>query len=184
MRVTPEKCLIGLVGIALVLAFWPGPSESDGGQPVMTTVTDAAPDIVLLRIFAKRQIAHDIIEGRRSLVEAATLFRELNHLPPTAPDWLPGDGYQFALRTPVSNDDERLCRQVIEWVYSAVRIKGTPALAEQAAARLEAEFRAAPRAHGVIWLPPASALTPVRQLLAAARALHTAQERPPGQQRP
>lgn len=184
MRVTPQQCLIGFVVTALVLAFWSGPSEADGGQPVMTTVTDAAPDIVLLRIFAKRQIAQDVIERRRSLVEAATLFRELNRLPPTAPDWIPGDTYQFALRTPVSNDEERLCRQVIEWVYSALRINGTPALAEEAAARLEAEFRAAPQALGVIRLPPASALTPVGGVLAAARALYTAQGRPPGKQRP
>jgi hypothetical protein len=184
MRVTPDKCLIGLVVMALLLAFWPAPSESDDGRSAVTTLTDATADIVSLRLVAKGQIARQVIEGRHSLVEAAALFRELNRLSPTVPDWIPGDGYQFALRTPAGNDEERLCRQVVEWVDSALRIGGSAASAEEAVARLEAEFRAAPRAHGVIRLPAASALTPIPELLVEARALRAAQERPRGQHRP
>src|SRR5262245_54746629 len=179
MKLTPEKGLIGLVVIALLLTFWPERSELKPGQSPVVTGMDAPPDTVLLRILAKRQIALDVANGRRLLVEAAVLFRELNRLSPAATDLTLADRYLSALRAPVGSDEERLCRQVVVGVDCVMQKEGTLAWAEEAVARLEAEFRAAPRTHGVIQLPDASALTPVQELLNAARAWRAAFEPPP-----
>src|SRR5262245_43905561 len=168
MKITPQQCLIGLVVIALLLVFWPGRSEWERGAPV--TLTDAIPDTIVLRVHAKLQIAREVAEGRRSLVEAAALFRELNRLPPAAPDLTLGDGNQSALRAPVSTDEDRLCRQVVEYVDRVLRKEGSLESAAETRAGLETEFRAALKSHGVIRLPDPSALTSVQELLDAARA--------------
>jgi hypothetical protein len=179
MKITPQKCLIGLVVIALLLVFWPARSEWERGQSAAVTMMKAVPDTIVLRIHAKLQIAHEVADGRRSLVEAAALFRELNRLPPEAPELTLGDWEQSVLRAPVSSDEDRLWRQVVECVDLVLRKEVSSECAEEVMARLEAEFRAAPRRHGVIRLPDASTLTPVRELMDAARARRAAYERPP-----
>jgi hypothetical protein len=170
MKVTPQKCLIGLVAIALLLTFGQRSSESEPGQSAVVTLIDVTRDTVVMRMDAKRQIALDVAAGRRSLVEAAALFRELNRLPPAAADLTVGDREEFVLHAAVHNDEERLCRQVVEWVYWTLLKHVSAESAEEAVARLEAEFRAAPRADGVIRLPDPSALTPLQNLLDPARA--------------
>jgi hypothetical protein len=174
MKVMPRKCLLGLVVIALVLTFWPVPSEPEPARSPLVTMVPVTQDIVTvdLRSHAKLQIGREVAAGQRSLVEAAVLFRELNRLPPAAFDLTLLDGIPSALRAPVSSDEDRLCRQVVECVHHVLWSEVSWEAAVEAVARLESEFRAAPREHGVIRLPDPSGLTPVQELLDAARARH------------
>jgi hypothetical protein len=183
MRVTRLKLLAltlaGLVAFAL-LGRPPGPEA----PPPPAGEAEPSPEIVASRLIAKGQIAEDVAAGRRSLVEAAALFGALNRLPPLAPDpTLRDEWYPPPLRVPIRTNAERLCRQVADWVTPRLWEKD-PAREAEVVARLEAEFREELRAHGAIRLPDPSALTPVQELLDAARARRAAQGRPPGQQHP
>jgi hypothetical protein len=170
--------LAGFLAFAL-LGRPPGPEA----PPPPAGEAEPLPEIVASRLIAKGQIAEDVAAGRRSLVEAAALFGALNRLPPLAPDPALREWYPPPLRVPIRTDEERLCQQVADWVTRRFWEKG-PAREAEVVVRLEAEFREERRAHGAIRLPDPSALTPVQELLDAARARRAAQGRPPGQQHP
>jgi hypothetical protein len=86
------------------------------------------------------------------------------------------DPYSWALSAPVRTDDERLCRQVVEWVESLLR-KESEKLAEAAVARLNAEYREELRTRGTIRLPDPSSLESVEEILKRARASLSEQQR-------
>jgi hypothetical protein len=113
------------------------------------------------------QLAREVAAGQRSLVEAAALFRELNRLSPdvsalTTPDFDPSP-----LSDPVHTKEERLCRQVVQWV-DTLRLVASPEYADAAVARLNAEYREL-RKHGEIRLPDSSSLPSNQTLLEFAR---------------
>jgi hypothetical protein len=87
----------------------------------------------------KRQIALDVIEGRLSLVDAAAKYGELNRQHPIAIPLDHGDDHPTPLRSPVRTDEERLCRQVINWVGAL--LSEDPDRAKIVVARLELEYR-------------------------------------------
>src|SRR5262249_12093428 len=94
------------------------------------------------------------------------LFRELNRLPPEPPalSLMDNTTHPWALRAPAHTEDERLCRQVIEYVAGLLRGESEER-AEAVVARLEAEYREELCRHGLIRLLVPPALPPARQLL-------------------
>jgi hypothetical protein len=168
MRRTPAK-LLAVPSVVLVTALlvcrWPEPG---GPPPPAEADPEAAapvPDIVPLRLRAKDALSREVAAGRRSLVEAAALFRELNRLPPEPTKPSRVDPF---LTIPADTEEGWLCRQVVEHVRVALHRE--PERAAAAVARLEAEFFAELQAHGTIRLPDPAALEPVHDLLERARA--------------
>jgi hypothetical protein len=104
---------------------------------------DARDDVVLQRIAVKNQIVGDLLARRKSLVQAAAEFKELNEDQPR---------YMEALREayPSRSDEECFCRNVIAYVASAVQLR--PARAKAEVARLEAELQAARDSNGLVHL--------------------------------
>jgi hypothetical protein len=173
MRAAPRKFLAVALAVALPIAFCrrtPGP---DGlPEPPSPELAAPWPDVVPLRLVAKLQIARAVADGRRSLWEAAALFRELNRRPPQR-----GQPPEIVTHVHIPMDTEAgwLCRQVAEHVHVALHQE--PERAAAAVARLEAEFFAECRAHGAVRLPDPAALEPVEELLQQARAWIAEQER-------
>jgi hypothetical protein len=130
---------------------WPPPAESPA-----TLITETA----VVRLRAKKQIALDVAAGRRTLVEAAALFRALNRLPPetTEPTGPDNPTHPWVLTDPVHTEEEQMCREVVEWVYSSLGGESEE-LAKSAVARLTADFRNELRRHGAIRFPDPSAVT-------------------------
>jgi hypothetical protein len=89
-------------------------------------------EVIKERIVAKEQVVRDLLAGRLTLLEAAAWFRRLNIEPPeypgTPPDCFPG-------RT----ENERYCRQLIQWVNVETR-EWAPSHAEEVRCRLEWEL--------------------------------------------
>src|SRR5437764_14490373 len=87
MKPLPAKLMVlpfvGLAALALVCSPQPGalppPAETD---PEAKALAEPIPDI--LRALLKNRLAHEVANGRRSLLEAAALFGALNELPPEA----------------------------------------------------------------------------------------------------
>src|SRR4051812_9170725 len=79
-------------------------------------VHEASTDWALVRTAAKHRLADDVIARRRTLWDAAALFREINRHPQDAPACHPlnrGPGpMTFVART----DEERVVLQVISYV--------------------------------------------------------------------
>ena len=97
------------------------------------------------RIDGKNQAMAELLGGRLTLVEAAARFRDLEETLGDTPAsaWRP----QCA-----ATDGERLCREVIHWVYARFR-PDAPQLAEELAASLEAELWFCQDRDGTIVLP-------------------------------
>jgi hypothetical protein len=154
----------------------PEPAES-----IPTTETEASvavvPKTAFLRFIAKKLIAREVAEGQRSLLEAAALFGALNRLPPETPELSPQDNstYGWVLNDPVRTEDERLCRQVVQWV-DAFRLSDPPEYAAAAVARLLAEYRELHQ-HGAVRLPDPPTLPSAQELLERARKAMTEAER-------
>jgi hypothetical protein len=128
---------------------------------------DRAIEMRMLRILAKRHIAHQTAAGAQSLVQAAALYRVLNlHPPAPVPATCP--------TLPERSEEERLCRQVIGYVSS---YEGELPDAAAAAARLELELQEELRRHGAIQLPDPAGLPSAEELLEEARATMTEAER-------
>jgi hypothetical protein len=178
MRVSQRKTLaVGLVAALGVFCLGRPPAVTESILPAGTEIlTEGVSETAVLRPLAKRLLAREIADGRRSLVEAAALFGALNRLPPETPELALLDDNHWALSDPVHSEDERLCRQVIQWV-EALRITDSPEYADAAVARLIAEFREERRRHGAIRLPDPSPPVPVHELLEQARATMTDSER-------
>jgi hypothetical protein len=162
------------VTVTLVLAGWaflkrPAgvPAASSALGLVDPALAAPWPEAIWLSPIVRDRLARDVIDGRRSLIAAASLFGELNRLQgrPTVPPW--EDPVFAALRLSGNSPNARLCQQVEIWVRVALR--DDPTRREAVLARLDREFRAAPREHGDIRLPDAARLEPVEQLLAEVR---------------
>jgi hypothetical protein len=123
---------------------------------------------VYLRLVAKGLIARDVAAGRRSLVEAAALFRELDRLPPASIELARLDEVDASLPIPGQTEEERLCRHVLAYVRAALA-GGEPDRAEAALTRLADEFFAERRVRGAIQLPAPDSGESVREVLARAR---------------
>jgi hypothetical protein len=146
----------------------PSPPAEDAGQAVAAP-TDPPPDVPLLRIAARRRLAAEVIDGRRSVFAAAALFRELDRMAPTLDPPRPDRGVVLPVAFPAATEDERYCLHVTRWTYIVLRDE-SPARAVEVTARLAAEVRAEAQARGSVRLPDPAALEPVDRLLAEARA--------------
>jgi hypothetical protein len=159
-------------GAVAVISRRPGDRPPPDPNPVCQVVDQpdwAEVEVMVLRTFAKRHIAQEAAAGRRSLVEAAALFGQLNRLPPVGrlPDYphLSGD-----------TEEERLCRQVIVFVtrsgpdWNSESVRAT-------AARLEVELRQELARDGIVRLPDPAGLPAAADLLEEARARLTEAER-------
>jgi hypothetical protein len=178
MRVSQRKTLaVGLVAALGVFCLGRPPAVTESILPAgIETLTEGVSETAVLRGRAKRLLAREAADGRRSLVEAAALFGALNRLPPETLELALLDDNHWVLSDPVHTEGERLCRQVIQWV-EALRITDSPEYADAAVARLTAEFREERRRHGVLRLPDPSTLVPTHELLEQARAALTESER-------
>jgi hypothetical protein len=177
MKHLPYYLLALAVTGAMAVVFGPcasGPAEPRS-VPVVETLVAPPPEAAALRMLAKRHIARDVAAGRRSLVEAAALFRALNS-PAQADALSRDDPHPWALTAPARTDDERLCRQVVEWV-GALRLTESPEYAAAAVARVNAEYREELRQHGAIRLPDPAGLPTAEELLEKVRATMTERER-------
>ncbi len=173
IRVPLALCLAG--ALTVVLCRRPdGPAE-DLPARAPEELVDGFPETVALRSLAKRQLAREAAEGRRSLLEAAALFGELNRLPPETPPVRP-DPAEPPAPLPGGTEAERLCQQVVAFARVALADR-PPAEAQAAVARLVAEFRAELGRHGAVRLPDPSCLTPVHEILEQVRQATTAAER-------
>jgi hypothetical protein len=166
MKLTPAKLSVVPVAVVLtaLLVCRPPLPDLPPEPPVSAALAEAAPDVVALRLVAKLQIAREVADGRRTLWEAAALFRELNRLPPE-----PAKPTHVVspVHIPVDTEEGWLCRQVVESVR--VALYQEPDRAAAVVARLEAEFFAELRRRGTVRLPEASSLEPVRELLQRTR---------------
>jgi hypothetical protein len=113
--------------------FWAAPWPDGGADPSGGQEPEACVRDILRRAAAKQRLAVEVIEGRLSLVEAATRFRDLDEQPP------PFHWQAFRDAFPGASDDERHCRQVLNYVWGELqdRPDADPALL----GRLEAELQ-------------------------------------------
>jgi hypothetical protein len=178
MKLTPAKLSVAPVAVVLTALLVCRPPEPAAPPPPPEPDPEAAalaapwPDVVPLRLVAKQLLARAVADGRRSLGEAAALFRELNRLPPAR-----GQPPEIVTHVHIPMDTEAgwLCRQVAEHVHGALREE--PERAAAVVARLEAEFFAEWGASGAIRLPDPASLEPVEELLRQARARLAEQQR-------
>jgi hypothetical protein len=84
------------------------------------------------RIAEKDRLAALVGEGRLALPDAAARFRDLDRQPP------PFRWDQFCRSCPGRSDEERHCREVINYVRT---LRDPPGRGDAVAARLEAELR-------------------------------------------
>jgi hypothetical protein len=110
-----------------------------------TSRLDRQAEIVKKRLLAKSEVAIQVIEGRTSLLEAAQLFGFFNRAPSDCPKPVQGTW-------PGKSEGERLCRQVIHWVYQEME-ETSQRKAAAFRAKLEAELAQRLRKYGTIRLP-------------------------------
>lgn len=170
----PPRRYVALAFVAaagLFFALRPRPPEPD--DPPDADPTEQLSEVVHLRIQAKARIAREVIAGRRPLLEAAALFRELDRLPPVAEvqfGWIP-----VRLPFPTRTEEEKYCRSVAVWVWTwstNARTPGDDSADERAAAavaRLVAEFENERGRCGAIRLPDSSALESAAALIERVR---------------
>ncbi len=101
--------------------------------------------IIQRRVRGKQQIAHDLLEGRLTLWEAAARFRQLEE---QTSEYI---GYPRNLR-PGETIEENLCRQVIRWACNEAPVSSS-CEQDQLAQRWEAELEEHLRQEGKIQLP-------------------------------
>jgi hypothetical protein len=173
MKHLPRVVLAAALAVALPAAVCrQAPDTGPLTGPPVELKLEGWPEAVTLRAAAYEQVARDVADGRRSLLEAAGLFRALNRLPPTV-DQPPRDVPPLTI--PIDTEVARLCRQVVAWVPASLHAE--PARAAAAVAQLEAEFFADLRAHGEVRLPDPAVLDPFEALLARAKGVLAAVER-------
>jgi hypothetical protein len=126
---------LGVEGLAL-------PAPDGGGR----LPPDGRVRAVDRRIEQKDRLAGEVVAGRLTLFEAAARFRRLNDEPP-APTPL-------SASFPGDSEEERLCRQVIDFARSWLRQQpGGDREADEFAARCEDELRRHKERHGAVVLP-------------------------------
>ncbi len=170
----PPRRYVALAFVAaagLVFALRPRPPDPD--DPPIADPTEQLSEIVHLRIHAKARIVREVIDGRRALLEAAALFRELDRLPPAEEvqiGWIP-----VPLPISTRTEEERYCRSVAVWVWTWITNARTPGddsadeRAAAAVARLVAEFENERGRCGAIRLPNPSALESAAALIELVR---------------
>lgn len=84
------------------------------------------------QVTARRQLAEELVDGRRDLREVAARFDELNSAVPPTNAVIDRD-------VPGRTHGERVCRQVIQWAEEVARQRGD--CAEEVTRRLEAELQ-------------------------------------------
>jgi hypothetical protein len=165
MRSVPIKFLAAALAGSLAVVYCRPLSVPDKAPSLPAPDEgEAQPGVGYLRALAMSRITREVADGRRTLLEAAALFRELKGLLPELPEphW---DDTPMAI--PTDTAEGRLCRQVALHVSAALRAE--PGRAAAAVARLEADFFAELRAQGAVRLPDPSSLESVEGLLAEAR---------------
>ncbi|HTK78780.1 MAG TPA: hypothetical protein VL371_26210 [Gemmataceae bacterium] len=161
---------VAFAAAGLLLLKPPAGGTSDRVSPAMVdpALAQPLPEVMQLRPVVRERIVREVIEGRRSLLAAAALFGELNQLDGQPLDRSMRETPVGKLRLPGRTLSERLCQQVECWVRVALR--DNPRRSEAVMARLEAQYRNAPRDNGDIRLPDPASLESVEQLFAQARA--------------
>jgi hypothetical protein len=115
--------------ITVFVSHW----SSEPNEPVLPSIFEAdrqVSEVVLLRTTAKYRIARDVIAGRLSFIEAATLFGQLNRVRPQDLGW--------RLDSTEDRDEAALCRQVLTYVLR--QLDDEPDCREATVARLRAQF--------------------------------------------
>jgi hypothetical protein len=147
---TPIKWLPGarpllLAGVAVLVgalallapASWQGDSLPGGRGYPSEQLRLAAHEQNLrdsaLRLRRKQRVSDEVLAGRLTLLEAAALFRALDHGPP------PFHWDHFRISRSGNSDDERHCKELIDWVDWTQR-KTDPARAEALRKDLRAEL--------------------------------------------
>jgi hypothetical protein len=134
--------LVAAAAACLAVVVWRSPDAGSvpglggGGPDPLTRRGQELGDLrrrVLRCIEEKRRLTAEVVEGRRTLLEAAARFRDLNRQNPGF-NW-----DRFRVVCPGNSDDERCCRQVLAYVRQEVQDRpgADPALP----GRLEAELR-------------------------------------------
>jgi hypothetical protein len=101
--------------------------------------------VFIARSARRKAIVEEVRDGKLSLFEAAAEFKRLNNLPrPTKLDPL----YPF----PGKSENEKVCRQVITWLYSYVQDL-PPSQGQAVLERAEAELRDHLARNGTVILP-------------------------------
>jgi hypothetical protein len=121
----------------------------------------SVPDMIRLRIRAKRLLVEELDSGRLTLFEAAALFRELDGMSPRTVYWTMPDP---PIRLESPTEDEQACVRVIT-VARNVLSMAQPDRARIVTERLVAEFEAERCLSGAIRLPDPASLEPVEGLL-------------------
>jgi len=170
-----SRCFLAIiVAGSLAGTFMCRPTEVDQAtMPLPDGAEDPAPETERLRIAVKEQITHDVFAGRRSLVEAAALFGELNRLPPALLDV--ADDHFSPLPVVDRTAEEYLCRQVVSWADRTLT-KEAPDRAEEFTGRLVAEYQELRRRSGAVRLPDPSTLESAMDLLRDVRTRVTEQD--------
>jgi hypothetical protein len=127
-------------------------------------------EVFALRSVARRRLAADVIDGRRSVFATAALFRELDRMAPALDVPRPNRAIPLPVPFPVTTEDEAYCWHVALWAYLVLR-DDSPDLAVEVVARLAAEVRAEAEARGSVRLPDPTTLESVERLLVDARAV-------------
>lgn len=136
-----QLATLSLLGSCLVWAW--RDSRQPGPQAAGAALFPPPPEVHLLagRSAAKRRVVGRLLRGEMTLPQAAACFRRLNAEPPACPD-------QHFRHLPGGSDEEKLCRQVIDWAT----VSGTGR--EAARLRLERELDEHLRSHhGTVDLP-------------------------------
>jgi hypothetical protein len=127
--------ILAMVVVKFIQPYSPPPSLPGTG-PVFNRTSDDF-DVIAYRLDRKRQITKNVIDDEISLVEATAAFGRLNRLSPAAYDPAKGDWIPAALTWPVATEEDRLCRQVYNWV--SAELKDSPD-AEAVLGRLNREY--------------------------------------------
>jgi hypothetical protein len=145
------------------------PEEAESlreGESGTNLVHASTAEVPIVRSVAKRRVTEDLIAHRRTLWEAAALFRQINSHPQTTPAChLPELGAHpmtFVPRT----DEERLVVQVINYVDMLYH--ENPRRQEEVL-RLEKTLLDQLRRKGAIPLPDSASLVSVEELFHEAR---------------
>ena len=137
VRLSGKVTAVLVVALAAALLRPERADEPPSERPAVTEV-----EAIQCRILAKDRVVKELLDGRLTLFEAAAFFRRLNEAPPRAA------GLDF----PGDSDEERLCRQVIQWVR-AITAKGSLDATDGSTARFEEELSRHKQRHGRVILP-------------------------------
>jgi hypothetical protein len=105
-------------------------------------------EVLHWRLKAKRQVVNQMMAGELTLFEAAAWFRFLNENPLDSPSM-----ERSAFAGDARDEDEVLCRQVINWVWAEVRDQASVNKANEEARRLEELLAVHRTQNGTVTLP-------------------------------